>query len=235
MQLPRKKPGDWITAAHVNILSEAAERSHASFYGGKDHQRLYEGGSNSDAMLVRRAEVTDSTEYLEIEGGTPDKELNTIQLLYYDSLETDSEADKWKKDAGLPPRILPANWPMDPIGTEYSDGDRIIVYYDVQRGAWVPISADGGGKWIEGIVIDNQCPENTLDIKVKGASDPGVSSLDQVIRATDWFEIMDGYTAEELQSMGCRALAGYTWRYDTEVWEWRLWLLTGVDECDNIN
>lgn len=224
--LPRKQEGDRLGATHVNLLSQTTERFNQMFPGSHSMGRFPGGeGANFDRMQVRRAEVTDTADYFD------DTELDTIQLMYYDFEE--SGDDKWKKDD---PGDNAGDWPMDHLGVDYANGTKLIVYYDVQRGAWIPISsAVGGAKWIEGLVIDNQCPEGTLDIKVKGASAPEVSSLDEVIRATDWFELMDGWTATELQSMECKALAGWTWSYITEQYEWRLWMITGIDECNNVN
>ena len=87
----------------------------------------------------------------------------------------------------------------------------------------------GGFDQIEGVIEDNDCPAGTLDIRVDGTyGSPSNASCDDVIRCVDRFGWMDGHTAAEL--VGELALAGYVDRC-SGVSEWRVWLITGEDEC----
>lgn len=126
--LPRKKKGDALGAAHVNKLSQAAERVLANINGS-----FMGGPSGLPPEIIRTVEVVGEN----CDGNANQYE---VQYKYYDTVNS-----AWTRDNRDTEKYC-----MDPsqLLTDVEVGDTLVVYWDHQSGIFRPLTgsviASGG-------------------------------------------------------------------------------------------
>jgi hypothetical protein len=225
--MPFKKEGDEHPGAHhVNLLSRAAQEVLSMGMGSHSHGDITRGDRAQPTWKQRRAEITDSTEF---RGNTDHM---TFQYLYWDGTD-------WVKDTDN-------DWELDPLDQSFSDGDKLIVYWDSQKGIHIPIVGAGGGATLaRGVVTDVDCPDAALKVNPSHMTFCGPVPDEDAngdVLVQDPFGIMDGHVHNNDRSeiLGEKALIVYMYQLPPDDGsdsscndpEWELLLLTGQNDCD---
>lgn len=132
-KFPKKKPGDGLSAEHVNALSEVAHSQAYPNMGSFSHG-TGKGTANLPPFVQRVVVVTD----IEFDG---DEDLYSIQMRY------------WNEDDGVwdTDTELDGEYPLDPLNLSVEVGDVLSAYWDPQRDAFIPLigkfedASNGGG------------------------------------------------------------------------------------------
>lgn len=153
-KLPMKKPGDVMSAAHVNILSRLAEdlsglnpASNTYAFGRTQsphppfRQRLCQVVSHGDGTAEDSSQSSSSSSSASSssasggQAGGPTQNLQ-VRPMYYDHSIGD-----WYVDLGEGP------YDFDGAGLDqtYAVDDKVVCFWDPQRSAWIPTGGAGGG------------------------------------------------------------------------------------------
>jgi hypothetical protein len=142
---PQKQPGDGLAASHVNDLGRVV----TNLSGGNQGSGLQgtsgwiTGVAGGIRPPLRYAKVIHDV----VEAGdTTTSGLYLIVLRFWDEANSQWtwETDEYRLDV----RGFSSDPSAPQRGPVLLPEDRLIVFYDKQRGSWVPVSVEDGDKWI---------------------------------------------------------------------------------------
>jgi hypothetical protein len=197
MPLPEnKEEKQRLGAGHLNEMSRVLNIVGAQHVGAYGFGNEKGAQAASPPAEIRRVEVT-------FDAFDGDEDMRTIELMYYDTATS-----TWEKDAQQGP------WPLDPLDLDAAVGDDFIAYFDIQRGAYLPVGGAGGGGDLIGFTITSvDCLAGTV-----GTTDASIVRYTQCTTPPgddeygeytiyDFFGFIADLTETEL--LGGRALAIY--------------------------
>lgn len=139
--LPEKKEGDRLGAAHINELNRAARLTFQRSSGSYGAGGVLSGGSGLPHFVLRHCVIT-ALGYF----GDDDEHIYTIKMIYFDP-----DSKTWKTDD------YGGQYLLDDRQNEtwYVVGDKIQAYFDAQRDGFVPIATASGERPRVGIVRES--------------------------------------------------------------------------------
>lgn len=156
--IPGKKPGERLSAEHVNTLSRIAGDYDGSTLSPGAYATGLGGRRAGFPPFMQRRVIVVSEEWDVGEaGGAPG--LYEIRFRYFSGTDlitdtadessssssssssgTEEHAEGWQTDDEGDPYFLDAR----DSGDVFAAGDKLTAYWDAQRGMWIPASAPGG-------------------------------------------------------------------------------------------
>ena len=172
--MPMYKPGDRPYADHLNLLSEIAREVSSLIPGSYMYGREGTPGHSDPPFLQRPAQIVKEDWPLGKVNGTDG--YYEIRFRYFDRDGTES----WQVDQSGFTAFLDASVTED----TFSEGDKIIVFWNPQKGMWIRV---GGGSGSAGLVrfsvvekISDDpygvCICEILSTPCKGSTIPGMTA-----------------------------------------------------------
>lgn len=123
---PEKQPGERLSAGHINKLSDVCRRVSTGMSGSYTSGR--DNAITPNPPFVQSQVIINTI--VDINAG-----LYTVFLRYYSTLE---DANTW-----LTNEDTEYNLDASELGTEFVEGDKLVAFWNPQRGQYTPAGATG--------------------------------------------------------------------------------------------